>query len=141
VLVAVQSAAVREALVAMLGANDGLEIVGEAATDEQGLELARELRPHLALIEQEISGCCGWWLIRSIHHERLAQVVVALGLRGDDSAAMQAGADAYIQVGTSPREVLRAVELALASARVTQTEPHLLPDANAVLEKPALVDL
>lgn len=141
VLVAVQSAQVREALVAMFGAREGFEVVAEAATDEQGLDLARDVRPHLAVIEQEISDCCGWWLIQSVRRERLAQVVVALGLRGDDSAARQAGADAYIQVGTSPREVMQAVQRALAAGGLLQAEHDLLARAHAVLDKPALVDL
>lgn len=141
VLVAVQSAQVREALVAMFGAREGFEVVAEAATDEQGLDLARDVRPHLAVIEQEISDCCGWWLIQSVRRERLAQVVVALGLRGDDSAARQAGADAYIQVGTSPREVMQAVQRALAAGGLPQAEHDLLARAHAVLDKPALVDL
>ncbi|MBV9543098.1 MAG: response regulator [Chloroflexi bacterium] len=129
----------REALVAMLGAHDGFEIVGEADTDEQALAMAQRLRPELALIEQEISDCCGWWLIQSIQRERLAKAVVALGLRGDDFAARQAGADAYIQVGSSPREVLQALRRALRS--VAETEDHLLSNANAVLDEPTLVDL
>ena len=142
VLVAVQSPAVREALSAMLSACEGFEVVGEAASDEEGLALARAVRPHLALIEQEISDCCGWWLIQTIQRERLARVVVALGLRGDDFAATQAGADAYIQVGTSPRELLQALQTAVAaSSSVTEAEEHLLADPHAVLEVPALVDL
>ena len=123
----------------MLGAHDGFEIVGEADTDEQALAMAHRLRPELALIEQEISDCCGWWLIQSIQRERLAKAVVALGLRGDDFAARQAGADAYIQVGSSPREVLQALRRALRS--VAETEDHLLSNANAVLDEPTLVDL
>jgi DNA-binding NarL/FixJ family response regulator len=138
VLVAIQSGPVREALVAMLGAYDGFEIVGEADTDEQGLELARRLRPRLALIEQEISDCCGWWLIQRIQREGLAQVVVALGVRGDNFAAMQAGADAYIQVGTSPRELLQELERALRLR--SEAEQHLLSNTDAVLNEPALVD-
>src|SRR5690348_16596628 len=72
VLVAVESPQVREALVAMLGALDGFRIVAEADTDEAALEAARRQRPHLALIEAELSGCGGWWTIQQIQSEQLA---------------------------------------------------------------------
>src|SRR5436853_4857990 len=66
VLVAVGSGRVREALVAMLGAQKGFRVVAEAATDEAALEAARALRPHLAVVETELSGCCGHWVIQQI---------------------------------------------------------------------------
>jgi len=39
------------------------------------LQAARDKRPHLALIEPELSGCGGWWLIKQIQAEHLAAVV------------------------------------------------------------------
>src|SRR5438045_3752985 len=83
VLVAVESAQVREALVAMLGALDRFRLVAEADNDEAAIDAARRLSPDLALIEPELSGCGGWWAIRQIQTERLAGVVVALGRRAD----------------------------------------------------------
>src|SRR5207302_9848710 len=59
VLVAVESAQIREALVAMLGALEGFRVVAEADSDDAALEAARHHRPNLALIEPELSGCGG----------------------------------------------------------------------------------
>jgi DNA-binding NarL/FixJ family response regulator len=144
VLVAVESAQVREGLVAMLGAVDGFRIVAEASSDEAAVEAARAHRPYLALIELELSGCGGFWAIRQIESENLATVVVALGRRADFALADLVGAQSYVQMGTSPRDLLTTVEAALAfrakPASGTQTEHELLPDAHAVLDKPALVD-
>src|SRR5688572_27111918 len=83
VLVAVESACVREALVAMLGALDGFRVVGEAATGDQALELARESRPQLALVDQELSDYSGPWAIQCMQREELAQVIVAIGRAAD----------------------------------------------------------
>jgi len=113
VLVAVRSAHVREGLVAMLGAVEGFQVVGEASTGEHALELARALRPHLALIDQELAGLDGWWTINALQTEQLAQVVIALGWRGDGSLAQVAGAQAWVQMGTAPRELLNSVEAAI----------------------------
>jgi len=145
VLVAVESAQVREALVAMLGALEGFRIVAEADSDESALEAARRQRPHLALIEPELSGCGGWWTIQQIQAERLAGVVVALGRRANDALAHLAGAQSYVQMGISPRDLLSTLEAAMAFGRspvsgTAEAEQHLLPDAHAVLDKPAFVD-
>ena len=100
----------------MLGAVDGFQVVGEASTGEQALELARRFRPHLALVDQELAGLGGWWTINALQTERLAQVVVALGWRGDGVLAQVAGAQAYVQMGTAPRELLSSVEAAMLRA-------------------------
>ena len=145
VLVAVESAQVREGLVAMLGALDGFRVIAEADTDETAIDAARAQRPQLALIELELSGCGGWWAIRQMEAERLADVVVALGRRADGALAQLVGAQSYVQMGTSPRDLLSALEAAVAvravNASGAQAEGDLLADADAVLDKPALVDL
>jgi DNA-binding NarL/FixJ family response regulator len=137
VLVAVESARVREALVAMLGALEGFRVVAEADTDEAALEAARSQRPHLALVEPELSGCGGWWVIQQIRAEHLASVVVALGRRADGVLAQMVGAHTYVQMGTSPRDLLDALEAAISTRVPTgsaaQTEHDLLSDAHSVL--------
>jgi DNA-binding NarL/FixJ family response regulator len=142
VLVAVESAQVREALVAILGARDGFRVVAEAGNDEAAVEAARTQRPHLALVDTELSGCGGWWAIQQMQAERLVQVVVALGRRADSMLAQHVGAQTYVQMGTSPRDLLSALQAAVArGVSSAQAEGDLLADAHAVLEKPALVDL
>jgi DNA-binding NarL/FixJ family response regulator len=149
VLVAVESPQVREALVAMLGALQGFRVVAEVDSDEAALDAARALRPHLALIEPELSDCSGWWTIQHIQNENLAGSVVALGRgrRNDCVTAQLVGAQAYVQMGTAPRDLLSAIAAAVAyrtppvSGSGTETEQDLLPDPHSVLEKPALIDL
>jgi DNA-binding NarL/FixJ family response regulator len=140
VLVAVESAQVREALVAMLGALEGFRVVAEADTDEVALLAARNHRPDLALIEPELSACGGWWLIQQIQAEHLADAVVALGRRADGVLALMVGANTYVQMGTSPRDLLGALEAAIsngataaANGSAAETEQDLLSDAHSVL--------
>jgi DNA-binding NarL/FixJ family response regulator len=145
ILVAVQSAQVREALVAMLGTLDRFRVVAEVDTADAAVEAARSQRPNLALVEPELSGCGGWWAIKQIEAEHLADVVVALGKRADGALAQLVGARTYVQIGASPRDLLNAVEAAIGQAAPglsgAQAEHDLLADTHAVLHKPALVDL
>lgn len=146
VLVAVESPQVREALVAMLGAIDGFRVVAEADSAEAALEGARRQRPRLVLIEPELSDSAGWWAIQQIRADQLACVVVALGRRANGNLAQLAGAQSYVQMGVTPRDLLSALEAAMAYrtppvSGSAETEEHLLPDADAMLDKPTLVDL
>jgi DNA-binding NarL/FixJ family response regulator len=145
VLVAVQSAHVREALVAMLGAVGGFRIVAEVDNDEAAVEAARRQLPHLALIEPELSDCRGWWAIQQIRVERLAGVIVALGRRADTRLAQLVGAQLYVQMGIAPRDLLSALQAAIAARRPPvsgpQAEDDLLADADPVLNKPAVIGL
>jgi DNA-binding NarL/FixJ family response regulator len=146
VVVAVESDQVREALVAMLGANDHFRVVAETNNADTALEAARRQRPRLVLIDPELSNCGGWWVIQQIRSEQLACVVVALGRHANGSLAQIAGAHSYVQIGTSPRDLLSAIEAAMVVrtspvSGAPETEEHQLPDTHAVLDKPALVDL
>ncbi len=146
VLVAIGSATVREALVAMLGAIDGFSVVCEADSADSAIECARRQRPRLALIEPELSEGGGWWVIQQIRSEQLACVVVALGQRADGTLAQLVGARSYVQMGIAPRDLLSTLEAAMAYrtpplSGSAEAESHLLPDSDPVLEKPAFVDL
>ncbi len=121
----------------MLGALDGFHVVAEADSDEAAMEAARKQRPHLALVEPELSNCGGWWVIQQMRAEHLVGVVVALGRRADGGCAQIVGAQSYVQIGTSPRDLLSALEAAIAhrgtNGSTTQTEDDLLPDAHPVI--------
>ena len=113
VLVAVRSPQVREGLAAMIGALDGYRVVAEAASDDQAVELARSCRPRLALVDQELSECASGWTIQALRREGLVRAVVALGRRADDGARARAvGACAYVEMGSTPGDILRALERA-----------------------------
>jgi DNA-binding NarL/FixJ family response regulator len=142
----VESAQVREALIAMLGALDGFRVVAEADNDDAALEAARRQRPRLALIEPELSGCGGWWAIQQMQAEQLVGVVVALGRRANGALARLAGAQSYVQMGISPRDLLSALDAAIAYrtppvSGAAQAEHDLLPDTDAVIGEPAFIDL
>jgi DNA-binding NarL/FixJ family response regulator len=140
VLVAVGSAQVREALVAMFGTLERFRIVAEVDDADTAVEVARAERPNLALVEPELSGCGGWWAIKQIRAERLADAVVALCRRADGALAQLVGARTYVQMGASPRDLLNAVETAVGGSGA-QAEHDLLADSYTVLDEPALIDL
>jgi response regulator NasT len=145
VVVAIEADQVREALVAMLNASDGFQVVAETGAADAALDATRRQHPRLVLIDPELSVGRGWWVIQQIRAERLACVVVALGRHANGTSAQLAGAESYVQMGISPRDLLSAIETAMAYrtppvSSASEAEEHLLPDTNTVLDKPTLID-
>lgn len=123
VLVAVESPAVREALVAIIDDLEGFLVGGQADSAEAAVAVARELRPRLAVVDEDLPDCCGSEVIQTLTTHRLAETVLAMGLRGDgDRRAKAAGAVIYVQTGTDPRELVAAIRSAVGvTAAPTRT--------------------
>jgi len=116
---------------ALLEAEDGLEVVGEAADGEQGLALVRAQLPDIALVDVQMPVMTGIEATRRIAADpALAAVrVVILTNYGLDEyvfEALRAGASGFLLKDTEPADLLQAIEVvahgeALLSPSVTRT--------------------
>ncbi|GAA3851388.1 response regulator transcription factor [Streptomyces coacervatus] len=116
---------------ALLDAEDGIEVVGEAADGEQGLALVRAQVPDIALIDVQMPVMTGIEATRRIAADpALAAVrVVILTNYGLDEyvfEALRAGAGGFLLKDTEPADLLQAIEVvahgeALLSPSVTRT--------------------
>ncbi len=116
VLIAATQPHVREALAAIVGATDGFTVVGEAGDSHAAVSLARSLRPTLAVVDVDLPDHRAAWTIQTLHDEKLASAIVALGLRADNGTrerACTAGAHSYVQTGAPLDELLDALSSAL----------------------------
>jgi DNA-binding NarL/FixJ family response regulator len=112
VLIADDHPLAREGLRAMMVGEPDLEVVGEAADGEEALELCRELRPDLVLMDVHMPEMDGLEATRGIRGERLgAAVLIVTGLEGPDYLleAVRAGAGGYILKYASREALLGAV--------------------------------
>jgi DNA-binding NarL/FixJ family response regulator len=117
VLVADDHPVVRAGLVAMLSAEPGLEVVGEAASGEEAVLLAARHRPAVVLTDLRMPGAGGLAAIRRITAELPGIRVVVLTTYdsdGDILPAVEAGAAGYLLKDT-PRAGL--VDAIFAAAR------------------------
>jgi DNA-binding NarL/FixJ family response regulator len=116
---------------ALLDAEDGIEVVGEAADGEEGVALVRAQVPDVALVDVQMPVMSGIEATRRIAADpALAPVrVVILTNYGLDEyvfEALRAGASGFLLKDTEPADLLQAIDVvahgeALLSPSVTRT--------------------
>ncbi len=107
----------RHGVVSSLGAEPGLTVVGEAATGEDALKLARELLPDIVLLDISMPGWNGLVTAEKISTACPASAIVILTVSEDKDkllAAFKAGARAYVLKGVSPQELAKVIRSAAA---------------------------
>ncbi|MGW2372441.1 MULTISPECIES: response regulator [Kitasatospora] len=98
VLVAEDQAAVRAALVMILRAEPGFEVVGQAADGEEAVRLALELRPDVVLMDVQMPRLDGVSATRQVVAAGAAQVLVLTTFDLDEYVygALRAGAAGFL---------------------------------------------
>ena len=130
ILLVDDQALIRSGIRSLLDAEDDIEVVAEAADGQQGVALARQHRPDIALVDVQMPVLDGIEATRQIAaDERLADVhVVILTNYGLDEyifRALRAGASGFLLKDTEPAELLHALRVimrgdALLSPAITR---------------------
>ena len=112
ILIADDHGVVREGLRAVLGPEPDMEIVDEAATGNEVLERAAELRPDVILMDIQMPEMNGIEATRRILQTNPHVGVVVLTMFEDDESvlsAMRAGARGYVLKGAPPAQILKVL--------------------------------
>ena len=89
-----------------------ITVVGEAASGDEAVDLARELEPHVILMDIKMPGLNGIEATREIRQASPEVGVLVLTMFEDDDsvfAAMRAGANGYLLKGSGGEEVVYAI--------------------------------
>ena len=106
----------RRGVCQLLSLEPGFEIVGEAASGEEGLELARQLDPDLILLDLNMKGLGGIETLRAMRDADIAARILILTVSNaaeDLIAAIRAGSDGYVLKDTDPNDMLRLIRNAM----------------------------
>lgn len=112
---------VRDGLRALLGALDGIEVVGSAADGRDAVHLVTETAPDVVLMDIQMPGLDGIEATRFLTGRSPAPRVVMLTMTEDEDtvvAAMRAGAAGYLLKGSGAAEVEHAVRTAASGGLV-----------------------
>ena len=104
---------VRDGLRALIEATPGIELLGEATTGDEAIEIARRVRPDVVLMDLAMPGRNGIEATREIASNGWASAVLILTMFADDEsifAAMRAGARGYLLKDAGHDEMRRAIE-------------------------------
>jgi len=121
---------------------DGYDVVGETGRGDEAVELVRDLRPDLVILDIKMPGLDGLSAARAIAGDRLAAVlmVTAFSQRELVEQARDAGALAYLVKPFQKSDLIPAIEVALGRfAELTALERDV-EDLQARLEARKHID-
>jgi two-component system, response regulator PdtaR len=121
---------------------DGYDVVGETGRGDEAVELVRDLRPDLAILDIKMPGLDGLSAARQIATDRLAAVlmITAFSQRELVEQARDAGALAYLVKPFQKSDLIPAIEVALGRFAELTTLERDIEDLQSRLEARKLLD-
>jgi EAL domain-containing protein (putative c-di-GMP-specific phosphodiesterase class I)/ActR/RegA family two-component response regulator len=127
VLIAEDDGQLRGVLSALIDSEPALQLVGAASDADEAIELARETRPDVAIVDVRMPGGGGIKVARELRRSTPDTKVLALTAAADRNTVLQmleAGVVGYLVKGSSAQHILESIERAgsgqsMLSAEVT----------------------
>jgi two-component system NarL family response regulator len=139
ILIADDHPVVRQGLAAMIGRKRGMTVVAEASNGREVVDLFRQHRPDVTLLDLRMPQIDGVEAIAIIREEfRNARIIVLTTYDTDEDIyrGLSAGAMAYLLKGTSPDELLDTIRAVHAGQ--TRISPEVAAKLAARISIPEL---
>ncbi len=127
---------VRSGLRMLLASESDIEIVAEAGSGEEALELVQQHNPSVILMDIGLPDLSGIEATRMIKEQSPETAVVALTIHEDEEyffRMLEAGASGYVPKRAAPEELITAIQVA------SKGEVYLYPSLATLLVKDYLV--
>ena len=106
----------RNGLSQLLALSGSFEVIAEAASGQEGIELARSLDPDLILLDLNMKGMNGLETLRTMRDLEIDARIILITVSDapeDLIAAIRAGSDGYILKDNDPDDILRLIDSAM----------------------------
>jgi len=116
---------VRIGLAAVLGTEEGIEVVGEAGNGAEALRLAREYKPDVVLMDLVMDGMDGIETTRRLMEELPDSKIIVLTSYLDDDKlypVIEAGAFSYLLKTSRASEIAEAIRAAARGQSVLESQ-------------------
>ena len=119
----------------------GYEVVGETGRGDEAVELVRETKPDLAILDIKMPGMDGLTAARHIAGDRLAAVLILTAFSQRDliEEARDAGALAYLVKPFQTAEIIPAIEVALGRFQELRALEQEVNDLQEMVEDQRLI--
>jgi AmiR/NasT family two-component response regulator len=121
---------------------EGYEVIGEAGRGDVALDLIRELKPDLAILDVKMPGMDGLEVARMVGDEKICGVLVltAFSQREIIEQARDAGALAYLVKPFQKSDLIPAIEVAIGRFRELQALTGQMEVLGEQLEARKIID-
>lgn len=137
IIVAEDENLIREALVSLLGLEDDMEVVGQAASGDEALATARHHRPDVAVLDLQMPGRSGIEVATALATELpgcACVIVTSHGLPGHLKQALSQGVRGFVPKTISGASLAQVIRTVHAGGR--HVDPQLAADAIAAGDSP-----
>jgi DNA-binding NarL/FixJ family response regulator len=113
ILVADDHPIVRQGICALLKSHSDWEICGEASDGQQALQMAKELKPDIAILDIEMPTLNGLEATRQILNDHPEQKILILTVNDSEQLireVLKAGARGFVLKSDSGRDLIKAVQ-------------------------------
>ena len=125
----------------LLELNQGFELVGEAASGQEGIDLAKRFDPDLILLDLNMKGMSGLETLSTMRDLEIDARIILITVSNapeDLVAAIRAGSDGYILKDNDPDDILKLIDDAMHGQ--TAISPELTSLLASALRHESLVE-
>ena len=105
----------------LINLDEEFELTGEAAGGKKGIEMARQLKPDLVLLDLNMRGIDGLSVLKELKasaHEPVVIMLTVSNSEDDIITALRCGADGYLLKDMEPEEILIKLRRAISGQTV-----------------------
>jgi len=123
----------RKGLAQLIELDDELEVLGEASSGREALEMAADQEPDLIVLDLNMQGMNGLETLRALREAEVSSRIIMLTVSDNDEdvvCAITYGADGYLLKDMDPEIILEKIkEAALGKMVISEKLTHILAGA------------